>query len=288
MPMIALIYIINYIYRTAVTAARLKGMEADLGLSDIQYDTIIAILYVSYCPMQIPSNMVTQNYANILLCRVFIGLLEELAFRSAPFYRDLLISNAFGSVSIQIYRLILPDHVRLAEAAGEANQDAATDSKSLGLSFVNFFPTPPWLFATIPCALNALHANRTGERFSHIAGWWWAFIVGYIISLATMAVGGRYFSMFLMASGYVAVAIGPVKGSGNIRNLAKGSQYPQSMIITLCALALSSLLSLVIRQILMRDNRELDRQDMLVPTGSVEGSTFEEALKRKKGFRYLY
>ncbi|KIJ39126.1 hypothetical protein M422DRAFT_175499, partial [Sphaerobolus stellatus SS14] len=64
--------------------------------------------------------------------------------------------------------------------------------------------SPPWLFATIPCALNALHANRTGERFSHVAGWWWAFIVVYIISLATMAFGGRYFSMFLMASGYVS------------------------------------------------------------------------------------
>ena len=25
---------------------------------DVQYDTVIAILYVSYCPAQIPSNMV--------------------------------------------------------------------------------------------------------------------------------------------------------------------------------------------------------------------------------------
>lgn len=25
---------------------------------DIQYDTVVAILYVSYCPMQVPSNLV--------------------------------------------------------------------------------------------------------------------------------------------------------------------------------------------------------------------------------------
>ena len=44
--------------------------------------------------------------------------------------------------------------------------------------------------------------DRTGERFFHIAGWWWAVIVGYIIGLSTSSVGGRYFSMFLMTIGY--------------------------------------------------------------------------------------
>ncbi|KIJ51016.1 hypothetical protein M422DRAFT_776904 [Sphaerobolus stellatus SS14] len=457
MPMIALIFIMNYIDRTAVTAARLKGMEADLHISDLQYDTVVAILYVSYCPMQIPSNIllnkvprpslyigicvvlwgitsaltgVTQNYAGILLCRVFIGLPEaafypgaiyllsrwytrkELAFRSAGLYCGLLISNAFGSLmaagilsnmegklGIRAWRwlffiegsitvviglitiFVLPDYphntrwvtgnqrhiaqVRLAEEAGEADQDGATDSawsglkmaikdikvlifmvmtcsQLLGLSFVNFFPTlaatlgfsttitllmaaPPWLFATAICAVNALHADKTGERFFHIAGWWWAVIIGYIISLATMTVGGRYFSMFLMASGYAgfaltlvwvsnaiprppakrAAAIGLVNGFGNLGNLMGsyiwkatwGPQYRQSMIIALCGLAFSTLLSLVIRQMLVRENKALEAQDMLVLKGSgrerveeyarLEGITFEEALKRKKGFRYL-
>ena len=58
-----------------MTTARLKGLEQDLGLTgesqllfslpilitrtelDLQYATVIAILYVSYCPAQIPSNM---------------------------------------------------------------------------------------------------------------------------------------------------------------------------------------------------------------------------------------
>ena len=64
------------IQRTAVTTARLKGLESDLHLTgalyhvlntnalspenvpDLQYDTVVAILYASYCPAQIPSNMV--------------------------------------------------------------------------------------------------------------------------------------------------------------------------------------------------------------------------------------
>ena len=44
--------------------------------------------------------------------------------------------------------------------------------------------------------------DRTGERFFHIAGWWWAVILGYIIGLTTMSIGGRYVAMFLMAAGY--------------------------------------------------------------------------------------
>ena len=35
-----------------------------------------------------------------------------------------------------------------------------------------------------------------------MAAWWWVAILGYIISLATMSTGGRYFSLFLMTSGY--------------------------------------------------------------------------------------
>ena len=64
--------------RIAVSSARLKGFTQDLGLSgtapsfnvtrlgfalivsvlpDIQYSTVLAILYASYVPAQIPSNM---------------------------------------------------------------------------------------------------------------------------------------------------------------------------------------------------------------------------------------
>ena len=79
----------------------------------------------------------------------------------------------------------------------------------------------------------------TGERFWHITVWLWVLIVGYIIAQATMSVGGRYVSLFLLASGYVgssmilvwvsnsvprppskrAASIGIVNGFGNLGNL---------------------------------------------------------------------
>lgn len=44
--------------------------------------------------------------------------------------------------------------------------------------------------------------DKTGERFYHTVLPWWGVILGFIISLCTKSVGGRYLSMFLMASGY--------------------------------------------------------------------------------------
>lgn len=103
LPAIILVYIMNYIDRNAIPAARLKGLEADLHLNDVQYSTVLAVLYASYVPAQIPSNIiinrlsrpsyyipacvvlwgltsaltgVAKNYAGILAARIFVGLPE--------------------------------------------------------------------------------------------------------------------------------------------------------------------------------------------------------------------
>ncbi|KAG5732000.1 hypothetical protein E4T56_gene18263 [Termitomyces sp. T112] len=458
LPTVFVIFIMNYIDRNGITTARLKGMQQDLGISDIQYATVIAVLYASYCPAQIPSNMllnylprpslyiglcvilwgltsaltgVTKNFAGILACRMFIGLPEsafypgasyllsrwytkkELAFRLAILYSGLLISNAFGSLmaagilanmegkrGIRAWRWLffiegsitiligfasmwlLPDYphntswispnerrlalARISEDAGEADQDNAEDSplkglrmaisdplvliftiqtvsQLLGLSFVNFFPTltqtlgfsttislllaaPPWVFASIACCLSAWHADRTGERFFHIAGWWWGVIVGFIIGLSTMKIPGRYVAMFLMASGYAgfamtlvwvsnaiprppakrAAAMGIVNGIGNLGNLIGsytwktewGPEYHQSMAISLAALVFSTILAWVTRQMLIQKNNQLDADEnaalkdadraRVEEAARLEGLTFQQAMERRKGYRYLY
>ncbi|KAL5483258.1 hypothetical protein ACEPAI_8488 [Sanghuangporus weigelae] len=427
LPMVFIIFVMNYIDRIAVTAARLKGLEQDLGLSDVQYDAVVAIVYVSYCPAQLPSNMVTRDFSGILACRFFLGFPEaafypgasyllsrwytrkELAFRSSILYAGLLISNAFGSLlaagilsgmdgksGIRGWRWLfiiegaftvcigwsLPDYptdtrwlsagemrlaqTRLAEDVGEADQDIKSEtmwsgvklackdykvvifsfmflSQLLGLSFINFFPTltstlgfnsaislllaaPPWMFATILCLLNAFHADRTGERFFHNAGPLWSTITGYIIGLSTSVLGGRYFGMFLMASGWAgscltlvwlsntiprppakrAAAIAIVNASGNVANIigsfawkaSWGPAYHQSMVICMSSLVVASLLGFTIRSILIRDNKKLEREEInnltyahkerIEEFARLEGITFDEALARKRGFRYLY
>lgn len=53
-----LIYIMNYLDRNNIGAARLQGLQKELHLSDTQYATCLSILYVGYILMQVPSNMV--------------------------------------------------------------------------------------------------------------------------------------------------------------------------------------------------------------------------------------
>ncbi|GJE91439.1 MFS general substrate transporter [Phanerochaete sordida] len=458
LPTIVLFFILNYIDRTAISSARLKGIEKDVHISDIQYENVLAVLYASYVPAQIPSNMflnrisrpsiyisacvciwgmvsaltgVTKNYGGLLAARIFVGIPEavfypgaifllsrwytrkELALRSALLYSGLLISNAFGSLmaagilanlegklGVRAWRWLfyiegamtvfigmlavwtLPDYphntrwlskaerrlaqVRLAEDAGEADEDSVHDtaltglkqalldpkvyifaimtcSLLLGSSFVNFFPTltatlgfsttvslllaaPPWILATALCCVNAWHADRTGERFFHVAGPWWSIMVGYIIGLSTASVGGRYVALFLMAAGYAGsaitlvwtanaiprppakrtAAIAIVNGVGNLGTLMGsyvwkaewGPNYHQSMIIGLATLAFSTVLAVGMRYLLIWENNRLDgreskemsdaERERIEEAARLEGLSLDEALERKKGFRYLY
>ncbi|KAF5017818.1 hypothetical protein F66182_10232 [Fusarium sp. NRRL 66182] len=52
-----LIYIMNYLDRNNIAAARLRGLQEDLDLNDNEYATCLSILYVGYILMQVPSNM---------------------------------------------------------------------------------------------------------------------------------------------------------------------------------------------------------------------------------------
>ncbi|KAF8272071.1 major facilitator superfamily domain-containing protein [Lactarius quietus] len=134
MSILIVIYILNYVH--AISAARLKGFEADLHLKGQQFNTLLSILYVGYILMQIPSNMflnhigrpslylpvcmtlwgATHNFTGALITRFFLGFVEaaffpgalfllskwykrsELGLRTAMLSCGSLISNAFGSL----------------------------------------------------------------------------------------------------------------------------------------------------------------------------------------------
>ncbi|KAI0110657.1 MFS general substrate transporter [Hypoxylon sp. NC0597] len=98
-----LIYILNYLDRNNIAAARLKGLQTDLNLDDTQYATCLSILYVGYILMQVPSNMFinrierpslyiscamllwglistlsgnTHNFTGMVIVRFFLGFVE--------------------------------------------------------------------------------------------------------------------------------------------------------------------------------------------------------------------
>nr|XP_018262216.1 uncharacterized protein I303_05232 [Kwoniella dejecticola CBS 10117]OBR84374.1 hypothetical protein I303_05232 [Kwoniella dejecticola CBS 10117] len=109
---IVVIYIMNQLDRSNMPAARLKGFQSDLKMTDAQYSTTISILYVGYIIAQVPSNLllnwcgrpsfylpfwmmcwgavsactgVVTSFQGAVLCRFFLGFAEAPLFPGALF-----------------------------------------------------------------------------------------------------------------------------------------------------------------------------------------------------------
>ncbi|KAI1786688.1 MFS general substrate transporter [Ganoderma leucocontextum] len=112
MSILIVIYILNYMDRNNIGAARLRGFENDLGLKGQEFATLLSILYVGYMIMQVPSNMflnhigkpsiylpacmiiwgvisiltgITKDFTGALLTRFFLGFVEAAFFPGALF-----------------------------------------------------------------------------------------------------------------------------------------------------------------------------------------------------------
>ncbi|KAJ6031051.1 permease of the major facilitator superfamily [Penicillium herquei] len=113
MPLVILVYLMNYIDRNNYAAAKLQGLMNDLNLDGQQYQTGLSILFVAYILMQVPSNLLLNymgrpsiylgffvvawglvsactsqvtNYGGIVACRFILGLVEAPFFAGVLFY----------------------------------------------------------------------------------------------------------------------------------------------------------------------------------------------------------
>ncbi|KAF2644983.1 putative MFS transporter [Massarina eburnea CBS 473.64] len=113
MPLVILVYLMNYIDRNNYAAARLQGLPEDLGLHGDQYQIGLSILFVGYVLMQVPSNVLLNyagrpswylgaftiawglvssltsqvtNFGGIVACRFILGIVEAPFFAGVLFY----------------------------------------------------------------------------------------------------------------------------------------------------------------------------------------------------------
>ncbi|KAK1625156.1 major facilitator superfamily domain-containing protein [Colletotrichum phormii] len=106
MPMLWLMYFLNFLDRNALVNSKLNNLDKDLNLKGSEYNTCVSIFFVGYITGQVPSNMlvtrikpayymsgwmmawaivstlicVVKDYHGMLACRLVLGLTE------APFY----------------------------------------------------------------------------------------------------------------------------------------------------------------------------------------------------------
>jgi sugar phosphate permease len=57
MPILWVMYILNYVDRTNIGNAKIAGMSEDLHLDDSRYAVCLSIFFIGYLVMEVPSNM---------------------------------------------------------------------------------------------------------------------------------------------------------------------------------------------------------------------------------------
>ncbi|KAJ1326714.1 MFS transporter ACS family allantoate permease [Microdochium nivale] len=115
MPMVIVMYILNYIDRNNIAAAKLAGLPEDLNLTrnSSEFQTAVSILFVGYLLMQIPSNLFlnkigkpaiylpicmivwgvisaatagVKNFGGLIAIRFFLGFVEAAYFPGCLYY----------------------------------------------------------------------------------------------------------------------------------------------------------------------------------------------------------
>ncbi|KAF6744578.1 major facilitator superfamily domain-containing protein [Ephemerocybe angulata] len=101
LPLFTMIYCCNFIDRTSIGNARVAGLETDLGMTGFDLNIALTTFYIAYISADIPSNLLlkqwgsnwlaflvlgfgavsigaafVQNYAGLIVTRVFLGLAE--------------------------------------------------------------------------------------------------------------------------------------------------------------------------------------------------------------------
>jgi MFS family permease len=111
-PVVMLLYLLSFLDRVNIGNARLYNLEEDLGLNSQQFQIAVSILFVTYILSELPSNLVlkklrpsrwiafitvawgiiatltgvVQNYAGLIVCRLFLGAVEGGLFPGMAIY----------------------------------------------------------------------------------------------------------------------------------------------------------------------------------------------------------
>jgi hypothetical protein len=111
LPVLIILFLLNVLDRNAIANARLGGLEASLGIDDVQYQTAVMVLWAGYISMMIPSNMLlsifkprlylptvvivwgvvsgatgfVQNHAGLVALRFLVGVTEVGSYSTKAF-----------------------------------------------------------------------------------------------------------------------------------------------------------------------------------------------------------
>jgi MFS family permease len=166
MPILWVMYILNYVDRTNIGNAKIAGMAADLKLDDQRYAWALSIFFFGYLMMEVPSNMIlSRSRPSLFLPGIMLvwGALSA-AMASVPNYSSLL---AFRFILGCIESGFFPGVLFLLSCWYKPAE--------IGKRFAFFYSA-----AVLSGAFGGLLAGAItgGLHNAHgIAGWRWLFII---------------------------------------------------------------------------------------------------------------
>ncbi|WVQ84672.1 hypothetical protein IAT38_006827 [Cryptococcus sp. DSM 104549] len=141
MPILVVLYILNYLDRQNISSAKIAGIMTDIGLTTQQYNTCVAVLFAGYVSLQVPSNMLASkikypgiyicimcgvwgvisactgavhSYAGLAVCRTFLGFAEAAFFPGAVY----LVSSFYPKRQMALRTSILYSGSQIGNAFG--------------------------------------------------------------------------------------------------------------------------------------------------------------------------
>ncbi|KAH8700702.1 putative pantothenate transporter [Talaromyces proteolyticus] len=166
LPTIGVLYILNYVDRQNLAAAKLQGIMEDLHMSTQQFATAISILFVGYLPFQIPSNLIITKIARpgmYICCAVAVWGAISAATAAVKTYGQLLAVRAILGTAEAVFFPGAIYYLSSWYTKKELGKRIAAlyIAQQVGNAFGG-------LFAAAILQLDGVH---------NIAGWRWLFII---------------------------------------------------------------------------------------------------------------
>ncbi|KAK6892498.1 MFS-type transporter efuF [Candida tropicalis] len=155
LPILIVLYILNYIDRTGIATARLGTLEEDLNLTGSDYQIALSILFAGYILFQVPSNMLmnklgrpstylavvmtiwgaistctaaVQGFGGLAAVRVLLGVVESAFFPGAL----MILSSWYDKKSLALRNSILYSGSLISSAFGGLISAAILQMDGLG------------------------------------------------------------------------------------------------------------------------------------------------------------
>ncbi|VUC30057.1 unnamed protein product [Clonostachys rosea] len=166
MPMLWIMYILNYIDRTNIGNAMIAGMGDDLGLTDERYAWVLSIFFFGYLICEVPSNMIlSRSRPSIFLPGIMLvwGALSAAMAKADSYGAMLAFRFILGCIEAGFF----PGVLYLLSCW--------YTKKELGKRFAIFYTA-----AVLSGAFGGIFAGAVTSKLhdAHgISGWRWLFIV---------------------------------------------------------------------------------------------------------------